>query len=274
VGRRAVAAADADSLSHHLESLTVSTDVACHIANMHGRVVTRADRESVLPLLSRFDMCFQLEDGGYVFPSLMPPTQSLPRWLIGAFCDGVSLEARRYVCTRDEDVVPPTLATLLMARVARMCPDVGLKPVMFGRGTVVMSCGTAGVVGVRLSDDDRAIDVFGLGKLRRELLGAATAHLAMIVKVNFKGLRLSKHALARVTDAERADPTLTEVQHPFFGLCRSDPLKTTGIAREQWEPVVPTWLACEYSELGLDDSAFDEWDRWWSDLLVEPQRLV
>jgi hypothetical protein len=95
-----------------------------------------------------------------------------------------------------------------------------------------VSCVPAGTVGVRLSDDDRAIDVFALGEHRCALLGAATAHLAVIVEANYRGLKLCKHALARVTDADRADPTLAEVQHPFLGPCRVDALVTT----------LPEWL--------------------------------
>ena len=260
VGRAAVAAANADSLAEHLESLVLTAEVAYESINKRGKVVDHADRESPLPLLSQFDMCFELTPGRFVFPTLLQRARSLPRWLAGSFGVAVPLVARRFECVRSEDVVPSTLATLLMMRVATSMPKDagGFKPVFFGRGTVVVSCGPVGTVGVRASDDDRAIDVFALGEHCLALLGTALVHLASIVHGNYFSLALSKHSLTRITDADRVDPTLVEIQHPFFGPCRRDVLA----GRLRMVAMTREWLACEYERAGWAPTSIPPWPYW------------
>eukprot|EP00035_Acanthoeca_spectabilis_P001319 m.79244 g.79244 ORF g.79244 m.79244 type:complete len:79 (-) comp10788_c0_seq1:645-881(-) len=75
------------------------------------REVVQAEHElEVLPLLVHFDVCFSpLDDGSYVFPTLLPRVTSLPSWLRNPFNGPV--DGRRYVWDDEYGIIPSPLTT-------------------------------------------------------------------------------------------------------------------------------------------------------------------
>lgn len=255
VSRDATAAA---KLSQHLDSVLLTADAACRIVNMRHKVVEAQYKDCILPLLAHFDVCFPLAIKSsneqtdstpnakvperYIFPGLLPRVDKLPCWLQNSF-DSPTL-GRRYVCTLTEDLIPATLASLLVKQVAILTKNLGGHPVFFGRGSAIFSIGES-FVALHLTEDDRAVDVISLGADRQPLLSAACMHLAMLVDTNYRGLRLNKHRLARVDLDEFDDFKIAVFHHPFLGSCRADSLITKPMASAR-VPVTPEWLAQEY----------------------------
>ena len=76
------------------------------------------------------------------------------------------MEGRRYSCINEHDFIPPTVASLQMGRMVAMGRRRGGKPLFFGRGTVVVGYPDRSVVGMSVTDDDRALNVFAFGTNR------------------------------------------------------------------------------------------------------------
>jgi len=284
VGKKEVVSPDRD---HHLCDVVVTGKDAFRIVNLRGKVVDREHEAELLPLLAEFDLCFRLGDG-YVFPMVLPSVTSVPSWL------EPTLEllpfALRYAPACREDVLPPTVASLLIKRLLGTCERLGGEPVFFGRGTAVVMI-RGGCVGLHLAIDNSSIDVFAN---QQPLLSIAAMHTVAIAHEHYRGLKLRKLRLARANDAEERNFMVSKLGHPLLGRCRADPVTTT--VRTGREPIGPDWLAAEY-EIGLpvlhqsaprqseSFSRLDEWieshegeergrgdQQWW--LLFEPQRLT
>ena len=159
------AEATAKGHSEHIAAVLVRAEEACHMVNLRRKIVAAEHAHEVLPLLAQFDICFcPFRDGEYgwryVFPVLLPRIDAAPEWL-AAVLSG-SFDGRRYKCVRPEDLVPSTLASLLMQRLFYLDTGRG-QPVFLGCGTAVVKFDEASFAGVHLTDDDRAIDVFAFG---------------------------------------------------------------------------------------------------------------
>eukprot|EP00035_Acanthoeca_spectabilis_P027073 m.465259 g.465259 ORF g.465259 m.465259 type:complete len:1036 (+) comp24064_c0_seq1:293-3400(+) len=246
--------------AHHIKGILVEPACAFQIVNIRSKVVDYGQEKKAMELLERFDLCFSPhQDGKYVFPALLPRVTAPPVWLAHSFNSLMS--CRRYSCTREHDLIPPVLVTLLMKRVVAMAVNRDGMLMFFGRGTVIVSCGSRSFVGIYLSDDDRTLDTFGVGVDRLDLLSEVSMLLVSIVHEHCPGLALSKNRLAKLYDVDGTAGS--GLPHPLLGPCRLD-LLTTHIRKHRL-PITPEWLSEEYAR-GLAKVP------WWTQRRADKRR--
>lgn len=238
-----------DTVAVHLTSVTACVDEIHRAMRMQGRreLFPATKREEVPKLLTLFDVCFPVnqEQTMYVFPALLPPVLAAPPWLCALSSD--PMEARRYACARDEDTIPTTLSSMVMATLLQL-PE--LQPRFFGRCTLVAKSADHNTfVGLHQPEKnelrkqagvDTCIDVFAVGPHRKSFLGLVTLALARHKRKNYDNLEMSKISFSRNVD----EP---EFRHVLLGPCSvvANP-STPELPNLDAEIGLPHWLVEAY----------------------------
>eukprot|EP00035_Acanthoeca_spectabilis_P035559 m.35303 g.35303 ORF g.35303 m.35303 type:complete len:1697 (+) comp7429_c0_seq1:1540-6630(+) len=219
-----------ESRRTHLDSVLVTADQATTIVNKRARLIPDAHSNDVLPLLESFDVCFSPHrDGRYVFPALLPPIKTRPKWLDNTLLGDIV--GRRYKCTDLRDGLPPTLVTLLMIRILKWATTVkweSSQPVLFGRGTMVLQFGDNDFVAVHLSADNHAIDVFAVGQQKAQLLSVLVLLFQWVRQNHYPSLGVTEFVLTSLDIRDKLKLSVPDVvNNVLFQQLRVDPLSDT-----------------------------------------------
>eukprot|EP00035_Acanthoeca_spectabilis_P029759 m.475377 g.475377 ORF g.475377 m.475377 type:complete len:1000 (+) comp38190_c0_seq1:794-3793(+) len=221
VARTIAGCALATTLEEHLQRATLTSRQACRIVNQRGRVIDFDNEDQVLGPLAHFDVCFELDSGRYIFPALLPHVREDIPFLASVFCPEVErgIVGRRYTCAMEEDLVPATLASLLVEAAVRFP---GHRAVYVGRCTIVAySTELRSYFGVHQAADDRSIDIFATGRELGAFLGLMALQLSLLLNEHFPELALRKYLINPCLPDTQVDddPFMLQTSHPLLGRC-------------------------------------------------------
>lgn len=275
----------AELRQHRRNVPTVGAHVAARIieaCSSSGVILSDAHKQQLLPLLADFDVCFEMEENSFVFPSALPPFEPTDRHHV-VVKEGDCVAARRYELADGFAIIPPAFEVELMHLVCKLvasCEDASLC--LLRNGLLVFKVDSATV---RIMVQDKTsyqtpslrappkVDIIvsaakSQSDLLRHLLNTATLlFVNALVKIDHQALlgnsvRFTKHVL---------EPVLQGPEHVALSYARTEQPNTSLALCPSFSDAVYSWQShsrrdgpfeqiCLYASVKLGSSSMElEW---------------